>query len=74
MTSRAPRTSELLVHFCVDGEGYLVRRDRQRVIFLGRCDVCAGSGLNCQVCDAEHAEASTPMGGPICPECLEAMQ
>lgn len=74
MTNRSPPTAELLTHFCVDGESYLIRRDRQALIFLGVCEVCNGEGRNCQICDAEHAEALTPMGGPICPECLERLQ
>jgi hypothetical protein len=71
---RSLPTAEILQHFCHDGDGVLVNHDRKAIIFLGKCDICAGQGRNCQVCGAEHAEALTPLGGPICPECRELLQ
>jgi hypothetical protein len=74
VTDRPPPTAELLTHFCLDGDGVLMRRDRQALIFLGKCEICDGEGLNCQICGCEHAENVTPMGGPVCAECREALQ
>lgn len=67
-------TAEVLTHFCLDGEAVLMRRDRQAVIFLGVCEICAGKGRNCEICGWEHAECVSPMGGPLCAECLELLQ
>jgi hypothetical protein len=73
-SSRPSPTAELLTHFCLDGDAVLLRRDRKALIFLGKCEICDGLGRNCQICGWEHAETLTPMGGPICPECLEQLQ
>jgi hypothetical protein len=54
--------------------GVLIRRDRQAVIFLGICEICLMAGPSCQICDAARPRPLTPMGGPICEQCLEQLQ
>ena len=67
-------TSEVLTHFCLDGSAVLMRRDRQVLIWLGKCAICDGEGRNCEICGAEHAECETPRGGPICEDCELLLQ
>ena len=74
MSGRPPPTADILTHFCVDGDAVLMRRDREALIFIGVCEVCDGHGRNCQLCGWEHAERTSPAGGPVCAECLELLQ
>jgi hypothetical protein len=71
---RPNSTAEILRHFCLDGEAVLVRHDREALLFLGRCSICDGRGRNCQICGWEHAGSASPMGGPLCAECVELLQ
>ena len=65
MSTQQRPTAEILTHFCLDGDGVLMRRDRQALIFLGKCEICDGEGLNCQICGAaEHAESIDAHGWP----------